>query len=55
MRASFEPEPSPEQREVLEVALGRLLAAPAEPRSAWWRQGLEEALGDDSDPQRASS
>lgn len=55
MRAVFDPDPDPEEREALEIALGRLLAAPAEPRSAWWRQGVEEALDDDSEAQRGSS
>lgn len=55
MRPDFEPEPTPEEREALEVALARLLQKPVEARSAWWRRGLEEALDDDSDPHSTSS
>jgi len=55
MRPDFEPKPAPEEREALEVALARLLRAPVEARSAWWRRGLEEALDDDSEDQRTSS
>jgi hypothetical protein len=51
MELEITPEPSPEEREVLEQALTRLLAADsaAEP-SAWWRAGLEEALSRDEEP-----
>lgn len=55
MRPDFEPEPPPEEREALEVALARLLQEPVEARSAWWRRGQEEALDDDSEGQRTSS
>jgi hypothetical protein len=55
MRAAFDPEPSPEEREALEIALGRLLDPARRPESAWWRRGLEEALDDDSEAQRGSS
>lgn len=55
MRPDFEPEPTPEEREALEAALGRLLQAPVDARSAWWRRGQEEALEDDSEGQRTSS
>ena len=50
MRPDFDPEPTPEEREALEIALARLLQPPAEPRSAWWRRGIEEGLEDEADP-----
>jgi hypothetical protein len=49
MKAGFDPEPSPEEREALEIALGRLLEAAGKPESAWWRRGIEEALEEDSE------
>jgi hypothetical protein len=55
MKAAFDPEPDPEEREALEIALGRLLEPPTEPRSAWWRQGVEEGLDADWEPQSSSS
>ncbi len=42
MKPEINPEPSPEEREALEEALRRLLEPPANPRSAWWRSGVEE-------------
>lgn len=42
MELRWSPEPSPEEREALERALARLLAARAEPGSAWWRAGVAE-------------
>ncbi len=51
MELRWSPEPSPEEREALERALARLLAEPAEPRSAWWREGLrDDLLEDRADP-----
>jgi plasmid stabilization system protein ParE len=44
VKPKFDPEPTPEEREALEEALRRLLDPPAEPRSAWWRRGIEENL-----------
>jgi hypothetical protein len=41
----IEPEPSPEEREAIELALGRLLedeAVPPAYRSAWRRAGIAE-------------
>jgi hypothetical protein len=46
MKPEINPEPSPEDREALEEALRRLLGLPANPRSAWWRSGVEENVGD---------
>jgi hypothetical protein len=42
MKREIRPEPSPEELEAIEEALARLTAAPADPRSAWWRAGLAE-------------
>jgi hypothetical protein len=38
------PEPTPEEREALELALARALAERSEPRSAWWREGVLESV-----------
>jgi hypothetical protein len=46
----WRPEPTPEEREALDRALARLLAERAEPRSAWWREGLRESLDPDPEP-----
>jgi hypothetical protein len=51
------PQPEPEEREALELALGRLLGAdsgPAAYRSEWRRAALEEGVGMDEefDPER---
>jgi hypothetical protein len=35
------PEPSPEELEALRLALAR---PPDDPRGAWWREGVREAL-----------
>jgi hypothetical protein len=55
MKPVFEPEPTPEEREALEVALARLLAPPLGPRSAWWQRGLEEALEEQEEGYSESS
>jgi hypothetical protein len=44
MKPDFDPKPTDEEREALEIALARLLAPPSEPRTAWWRRGIEEGL-----------
>ena len=46
----WRPEPSAEEREALERALARLLAEQAEPRTAWWREGVRESLEDEGEP-----
>ena len=51
MKPDFDPEPTPEERAALEIALARLLQPPTQPRSAWWRRGIEESLEDgEADP-----
>jgi len=34
------------ERVPIERATGRVLAEPADPRGAWWREGVRESLGD---------
>ena len=46
MDFAVRPEPTPDEREALERAVARLLAEPADPRGAWWREGVRESLGD---------
>jgi hypothetical protein len=47
MKPEITPEPSPEEREALEEALARLLKSPLEPRTPWWRRGVEENVGEE--------
>lgn len=44
MEVQWSPEPTPEEREALELALARALAERSEPRSAWWREGVLESV-----------
>jgi hypothetical protein len=44
------PEPTPEEREALELALARALEAPADPRGAWWREGVLESVSPEPEP-----
>jgi hypothetical protein len=48
----WRPEPTPDEREALEQALARLLAERegADPRSAWWRAGVEESVAGEPEP-----
>ena len=48
-RAELEitPEPTPDERTVIEAALAPLLAREADAPNAWWRAGALEAVGDD--------
>lgn len=50
MHLEVTPEPEPEEREALERALAPLLAAPRDPRSEWWREGLRETLNPEAEP-----
>ena len=47
MKPEITPEPTPEEREALEEALARLLERPSEPRTHWWRVGVEENVGEE--------
>lgn len=44
MTYEWSPEPTPEEREALERALEGVLDGEPDPRGAWWRAGLDEAL-----------
>lgn len=48
MKPEITPEPTPEEREALEEALARLLESPPEPRTPWWRRGVEENVVEES-------
>ena len=52
MRYEISPEPDPNEREALEAALARLLAAeekPAPYRSRWREAGLRESVEDEEE------
>ncbi len=50
MEPEITPEPSPEEREAILMALARTAAADSRPPvSEWWRQGLREAVLDDEE------
>jgi hypothetical protein len=40
----WSPEPTPEERDALEQALDGVLGDEPDPRGAWWRTGLGDAL-----------
>jgi hypothetical protein len=46
----WRPEPTPEEREALEQALARLPAERPDPRGAWWREGVQESVAPDPEP-----
>jgi hypothetical protein len=47
VKPEITPEPPSEEREALEEALARLLELPSEPRTAWWRRGVEENVAEE--------
>ena len=47
VKPEITPEPSPEEWEALEEALARLLDARPEPRTPWWRRGVEENVAEE--------
>jgi hypothetical protein len=49
VEVQWSPEPTPEEREALELALARALAERSEPRSAWWREGVLESVSPEPD------
>jgi hypothetical protein len=49
MEQEIVPEPSDDEREALDEALGRLLAGRTDPYSDWWRQGVRETVGPEED------
>ena len=50
MELEWRPEPTAEEREALDEALTRALAERGEPRSAWWRAGVQESVAPDREP-----
>jgi hypothetical protein len=50
MELSWRPEPDPAEREALEQALARALAERADPRGAWWAEGVEESVSGEPEP-----
>ena len=52
MELQWRPEPTAEEREALDEALARALADAERraPRSAWWREGVEESVSPDPEP-----
>lgn len=46
MDAEITPPPNESERVAVLAALERLANADETPRSAWWRSGIEENLGD---------
>jgi hypothetical protein len=47
MSREIRPEPTPEELEAIEDALARLIAPPADPRSAWWRSGVADDFSEE--------
>jgi hypothetical protein len=47
VKPEITPVPTPEEREALEEALARLLERPPEPRTPWWRRGVEENVAEE--------
>jgi len=50
MDLEIEPEPTPEEREALGRALASLPAGRADPRGAWWREGVRENVNPEAEP-----
>jgi hypothetical protein len=46
----WRPEPTSEEREALERALERALSEGSDPRSPWWREGVQESVSPDAEP-----
>ncbi len=52
MELDWRPEPTPEEREALERALADVLAERRDPRGAWWREGVEESVSPEPEPDK---
>jgi hypothetical protein len=50
MDIDIEPEPSPAEREAIERALAARPVEPADPRGAWWREGVRENVSPEAEP-----
>jgi hypothetical protein len=46
----WRPEPTPEEREALERALARELEDRSDPHGAWWREGVQESVSQEAEP-----
>jgi hypothetical protein len=51
VKLDWRPEPTPEEREALDRALERALAERDHPRSAWWREGVNESVFPEDEPE----
>jgi hypothetical protein len=47
VKPEITPEPTPAEREALEEALARLLERTPNPRTPWWRRGVEENVAEE--------
>ena len=50
MDLDIEPEPSPKERKAIERALAARPVEPADPRGAWWREGVRENVSPEAEP-----
>jgi hypothetical protein len=51
MEPEIVPEPPEDERKALNEALARLLAQRPDPYSDWWRQGVDETVGPEDEPE----
>jgi hypothetical protein len=51
VKLDWKPEPTPEEREALDRALERVLAERDDRRGAWWREGVQESLSPEDEPE----
>ena len=51
MELDWRPEPTPEEREALDRALERALAERGDGRGAWWREGVQESVSAEEEPE----
>lgn len=50
MELDWRPEPTPDEREALDRALVRALAEQGDAHGAWWREGVQESVSPEADP-----
>ena len=55
MELQWRPEPTAEEREALDEALARALAERDDPRGAWWREGVEESVSGEAEPELSNT
>jgi hypothetical protein len=51
VKLDWKPEPTPEEREALDRALERVLAERDDHRGAWWREGVQESVAPEDEPE----